>query len=192
MMRFLLLTLCMGCAGHKVKNPYITTSELSRVEGTGMEARDIQQVAEEMANSLLGARVLREHRDPVRILVKPMRNATRFRFDTETINNLVETKLVERGSGQLTILDRALWDDAERETDMAIQHMTERRGPLAPAAGAEYFLHSEIRSVTASSGAHTTDYTQIVFNLVTSDTLERVWSGSWEVKKQASWDVLYQ
>ena len=180
-----------GCGVKTKKTTYVDPDAYGAVEGTGMEARDIRAVAQEMSRELIGAPVLTAFEGAPRIAVEPVKNRSRFLIDQDIFTTLITDLLVQNAAGQLAILNRELTEQilAERELKRSGQADASK---LTSIAGADYFLTGEVRSLSSSDGATQADYVVIRFQLTDAETGIVGWSNSYEMKKEGSWGVMYQ
>lgn len=183
------LTLATGCSK---KAKYIDPAAKSKVEGTGIEARDVQVVVAEMSEALIGALQITGSETPPRIAVMPVENRSRFLIDQEIFTTLITDELINNASGRLAIVNRDRLDDILAERQMKAQGQVSDDGHLQALAGVDWFLDGEIRSLSASSNKAQTDYVVIRFELTNAETSIVSWSNSYEMKKQGTWGVMYQ
>src|SRR6185436_19369630 len=83
------LALVTGCTTTGVKNPsgvpvtQMNADEQGFVAGTGIESQDIVRVTDEMARKILSVPEIANAPQTPRILMDPVRNNTRFRFNEQ-------------------------------------------------------------------------------------------------------------
>lgn len=187
-----MLLLAGGCASRSAR--YVDPDSWSRVEGTGIESRDLRTVADQMTSEILASPSIAgwEGTTPPRIAVFPVQNRSRFLIDQDILTTLITDQLIQGARGQLTIVNRDQLDNiiAEREAKRA--GTVDSVSQLRALAGVEYFLEGEIRSLSASDHRAQTDYVVIRFQLTDAETGVIGWSNSYEMKKEGSWGVMYQ
>ncbi|HHO53759.1 MAG TPA: hypothetical protein ENK18_23525 [Deltaproteobacteria bacterium] len=183
------LTLVTGCSK---KAKYIDPAARSKVEGTGIEARDVQVVVAEMSEALIGALQITGSESPPRVAVMPVENRSRFLIDQEIFTTLITDELINNASGRIAIVNRDRLDDILAERQRKAQGQVSDDGHLQALAGVDWFLDGEIRSLSASSNKAQTDYVVIRFELTNAETGIVAWSNSYEMKKQGGWGVMYQ
>jgi PBP1b-binding outer membrane lipoprotein LpoB len=177
-----------GCA-HRAK--YVDPDAVSKVEGTGLEARDLRAVAGEMTVQLLGSPAVAAHEGPARVAILPIENRTRFLIDPEIVGTLVSDQVINGGGGRIAVVNRDLLDEilAERER---LRTGAVEGGPVGALAGVDFFLEGEMRGLAASDARNQSDYLVVRFQLTDVRSGIVSWSNSWEVKKEGGWSVLYQ
>lgn len=186
---FVLAAVASGC---QKKAKYVDPDAESRVEGTGMEARDIRAVAAQMATELLAAPALANQGSPPRIAVLPVENRSRFLIDAEILTTLITDELISTSAGRLGIVNRDLIDAILKEREMKAQGQVSSEGELKALAGVDWFLEGTVESLSASTNKAQTDYVVIRFQLTNAETSIVAWSNRYEMKKEGSWGVMYQ
>jgi penicillin-binding protein activator len=187
---FLLFALtAVACGPRRAKT--IDPDARAKLEGTGLESRDMRAIAAQMTNELLASGAIRQLQEAPRLAVLPVNNRSRFLFDDEILNTLLTDEIVQAANGRVRVLNRDLTAlvIAEREAKRAGQVSG---GENKAMLGADYFLEGEIRALSQSSGKHQADYVVVRFQLTDAESTEMVWSNSYEVKKQGTWSVVYQ
>lgn len=190
-MRMLVIALAL-VAGCSKKAKYVDPDAESKVEGTGIEARDVRAVVAEMTTQLLASPAIANFKGSPRIAVLPVENRSRFLIDQDILNTLITDGLVNGAGGKLAIVNRELTDQIVKERQMKANGTVDSVAPVASMAGVEYFLEGEISSLSASTGHAQTDYVVVRFQLTDASTGVLSWSNSWEMKKEGSWGVMYQ
>lgn len=183
------LLLSMGACRKKAKS--IDPDERARVEGTGIESRDVRAVVAQMNTELLASGALAKGAPP-KVAVLPVENRSRFLIDQDIFTTLLTDQLIQNASGQLAIVNRDLLDQILRERDMKAKGQVSDDGHTQALAGVDYFLEGEIRSLSASTNRAQTDYVVVRFQLTDAESGIVGWSNSYEMKKQGSWGVMYQ
>ena len=185
-----LAVLAGGCAK---KAKYVDPDAESKVEGTGMEARDIRAVAGQMSTELMTSPVLAKDPDYVpRIAVLPIENRSRFLIDAEILTTLITDELITSSAGKLGIVNRDLIDQIVKEREMKIEGKVDDDGQMRALAGVDWFLEGTVESLSASSTKAQTDYVVVRFQLTNAETSIVSWSNRYEMKKEGSWGVMYQ
>jgi PBP1b-binding outer membrane lipoprotein LpoB len=190
LMGLLGMTLVMsGCGPKRART--ISVEERARLEGTGLEARDMRAVATQMATALLATPEIAMAATAPRIAVMPVKNRSRFLIDQEILNTLLTDQIVQTANGKVRILNRELTGQivAERAAQSA---GTVTGGATGARSGADYFLEGEIRGLSESTSRLTADYLVVRFQLTDAGTSEIAWSNTYEVKKEGSWGLTYQ
>lgn len=189
----LLLAAPLGVGCNK-RAKYIDPDALSKVEGTGIEARDIRTVADQMTLELLKSSALAEwkgERAP-RIAVLPLENRSRFLIDQEILTTLITDQLIQGAKGKVSVVNRDQIKEIMAEREAKRTGQVDRVGALKALAGVEYFLEGEIRSLSASNNKAQTDYVVVRFQLTDAESGVIGWSNSYEMKKEGGWGVMYQ
>lgn len=183
--------LALGTAACNKRAKYVDPDAMSKVEGTGIEARDMRAVSQQMARELLATPVLSEWSAPPRIAVLPVENRSRFLIDAEIFTTLLTDMLISDTQGRVAILNRDLANEIARERAAKRSGQVDgsQRGQVA---GADYFLEGTIQSLSASNAAAQTDYVVVRFQLTDAETSVVRWSNSYDMKKEGKWGVLYQ
>ena len=183
----LMMTVVYGCSSAK----YISPDAVSKVEGTGIESRDMRTVANEMATDLLSSRAIADFRGVPTIAVLPLKNRTRFIIDQDIITSLMTNTLINNGAGRVAVLNREILDNIQKEREMKSsgQFSGTDEGKIA---GADFFLQGSIRSLTASDGKNVSDYVVFRFELTNANSSVTVWSKDYQMKKEGTWGVQYQ
>jgi len=185
------LVLLGGTACRK-KAKYIDPDAESKVEGTGIESRDVRVVVSVMTDELLGSGALKKGDPAPRIAVTPVENRTRFLIDQDIFTTLITDQLIQNASGRLAIVNRDLLDKILAEREMKARGEVSDDGRIQSLAGVDYFLEGEVRALSASTNKNQTDYVVIRFQLTDAETGIVGWSNSYEMKKEGKWGVMYQ
>ncbi len=186
-----LVGLTAGCAVKTKQTTYVDPDAYSAVEGTGIEARDVRAVVQEMARGILSAGVITEFDGTPRIAVEPVKNRSRFLIDQDIFTTEITDILVQNADGKLAILNREIVDQIMAERERKRSGEADAHS-LSALAGADFFLTGEVQSLSASDGATQSDYVVIRFQLTDAETGIVGWSNSFEMKKEGSWGVMYQ
>lgn len=187
-----LFVAALALAGCKHKAKYVDPDEESKVEGTGIESRDVRAVAGQMATDLLQSPVLSNTTAPPRVAVLDMENRSRFLIDAEIFTTLITDELISSSAGRLAIVNRDLIDEIKKERAMKASGEVTDIGKLQALAGVDWFLEGTIESLSASSSNAQTDYVVVRFQLTNAETSVIAWSNRYEMKKEGSWGVMYQ
>jgi PBP1b-binding outer membrane lipoprotein LpoB len=183
------LVLAPGCAK---KAKYVDPDAESRVEGTGVESRDVRAVAAEMSGDLLQSPAMNNTQSVPRIAVLPIQNRSRFLFDAEIITTLITDEVISTSAGRLAIVNRSLIDQILAERQMKSRGEVSDDGQMQALAGVDWFLEGTIESLSASTAKAQTDYVVIRFQLTNAETSVVAWSNRYEMKKEGGWGVMYQ
>ncbi len=162
----MLLVLILACAVKTRDTTYTDPDAYGAVEGTGIEARDMRSVAEQMSRELLGAPAIADFEGTPRVVVATVENETRFLVDAEIITALITDALVNHAAGDLAILEGS--------------------------GEADFLLAGELRSLSAATNDAQSDYVLFRFQLIETSSRVVVWSSTYEMKKEGSWGVVYQ
>ncbi len=191
----LALGLCLvGCA----KAPpapataYVDASDATTAsQGAGVESQDIKTISDKMSRSLLSWGGWSRVEGQPRIVVMQPENRTRFRIDSALVSNSIMDALVKQSEGRFIIIDRSVWDQVQKEREMKEEGAVD--GPIAGGvAGSDYFLYSEMRGLSTSSGAVEGNYVQVNFRMVDASTTGVMWTEQHDWKKEGAWDKVYQ
>lgn len=183
--------LLVAVAGCSKKAKYVDPDAESRVEGTGIESRDMRAIAAQMSAELLASPALPADAAP-RLAVLPVENRSRFLIDAEMINTLITDELVGAGAGRLQVVNRELLDQILKEREMKARGQVSDDGQLQALAGVDWFLEGAIETLSASTSRAQTDYVVVRFQLTNAETGIIGWSNKYEMKKEGSWGVMYQ
>ena len=184
-------TLILG-AGCSKKAKYIDPDGMSKVEGTGIESRDIRSVVDQMATELLASSPVQKFEGTPRVAVLDVENRSRFLIDADIFTTLITDQLIQGSQGSLAIVNRDLIDQIMKERDMKRRGEVDSESDFKALAGVELFLEGEVRSLSASTNKNQTDYVVIRFQLTDAESGIVGWSNSYEIKKQGHWGVMYQ
>ena len=178
-----LTLLVMGCATKTKRTTYVDPDAYGAVEGTGLEARDVRAVADQMAREMLGSPVIQGFEGTPRVALLKVKNRSRFLIDQDILTTLITDKLVSNAAGKVAMLDRALVEEIQAERDAKRSGNIDAQGFKAM-AGADFFF--------ASTDEAQSDYVLIRFQLTDAESGIVSWSSSYEMKKEGSWGVMYQ
>jgi PBP1b-binding outer membrane lipoprotein LpoB len=153
------LTLVTGCTK---KAKYIDPDASSKVEGTGIESRDIRAVTDQMAQELIASGPITKFEGTPRIAVMPVDNRSRFLIDQDIFTTLITDQLIQGSGGSLAIVNRDLIDQIVDERERKRDGHVDAQGFKA-LAGVEFFLEGEIRSLSASTNCVQIDYVIVRF-----------------------------
>mgnify|MGYP002631763365 CR=1 FL=1 len=184
-----LLVTTAGACRKKAKS--IDPDAEARVEGTGIESRDVRAVVSQMKTELLASGALVKGQ-PAKVAVLPVENRSRFLIDQDIFTTLLTDQLIQNAAGQMAVVNRDLLDQILQERDMKARGEVSSNGRPQALAGVDYFLEGEVRSLSASTNRAQTDYVVIRFQLTDAETGIVGWSNSYEMKKEGSWGVMYQ
>jgi PBP1b-binding outer membrane lipoprotein LpoB len=188
----LVLTALVLTAGCRHKAKYVDPDAESRVEGTGIESRDVRAVAGQMASELLDSPALNREGPPPRIAVLDIDNRSRFLIDAGIFSTLVTDELIASSGGRLAIVNRDLLEEILKERAMKASGEVSDIGRLQALAGVDWFLEGSVESLSASTSDAQTDYVVVRFQLTNAETGIVAWSNRYEMKKEGSWGVMYQ
>jgi PBP1b-binding outer membrane lipoprotein LpoB len=188
----LAFAVAMSVGGCKHKAEYIDPDAESKVEGTGLESRDLRAVANQMSQELMSSPALTSAQIPPRIAVLPIENRSRFLIDAGIITTLITDEVISTSAGKLAIVNRDLIDQILKEREMKAKGEVSDDGKLAALAGLDWFLEGTIESLSASTNKAQTDYVVVRFQLTNAETGIVAWSNRYEMKKEGSWGVMYQ
>lgn len=183
--------LASGCAVKTKNTTYVDPDAYSAVEGTGIEARDVRAVVQDMSRGILSASVISDFEGTPRIAVEPVKNRSRFLIDQDIFTTQITDILVQNAEGKLAILNREIVDQIIAERELKRSGEADAHS-LSALAGADFFLTGEVQSLSASDGTTQSDYVVIRFQLTDAETGIVGWSNSFEMKKEGSWGVMYQ
>jgi PBP1b-binding outer membrane lipoprotein LpoB len=186
----LVLGLCVSTGCNK-KARYVDPDARSKVEGTGIEARDVRAVVDQMSTELIGSNLIKQFEGVPRMAVMPVENRSRFLIDQEIFTTLIQDQLVQGSAGKLAIVNRDLVNEIVAEREAKRKGEVDSQGFKA-LSGVEFFLEGELRSLSASTNKAQTDYVIVRFSLTDAESGVIGWSNSYEMKKEGSWGVLYQ
>ncbi len=192
--------LISGCASSGVKNPSGTpvtemrADERGFVAGTGIESQDLVMVTDKMARSILAIPQIANAQGVPHIVLDPVVNESRFPINKDIFLTRIEGQLSTKAMGKVVFLARSRMAALEREREL------KRAGQVTASAdpnpvgfkGADFFLTGKLQSLTARTGAGTSDYVLYSFELIDARTSEIVWMDQAEIKKQGLEDAAYR
>lgn len=182
----------LGATACNKKAKYIDPDAESKVEGTGIESRDVRAVVAQMTGELLASGALKGGEGAPRVAVTPVENRTRFLIDQDIFTTLITDQLIQNAQGQLAIVNRDLMDQILAERKLKATGQVADDGRMSALAGVDYFLEGEVRALSASTNKAQTDYVVIRFQTTDAETGIITWSNSYEMKKEGKWGVMYQ
>ncbi len=187
-----LLGATLGACNKKAR--YVDPDAMSKVEGTGIEARDVRTVVDQMAGELLASAPIKGFSGDgaPRVAVLPLENRSRFLIDQEIFTTLITDQLIQGAQGKLSIVNRDLIKEIVEERERKRSGRVDSSTEFKALAGVEFFLEGEIRSLSASTHKAQTDYVVVRFQLTDAESAVVGWSNSYEMKKEGGWSVLYQ
>lgn len=190
----LLLAILATSTGCPKRARTIDPDARSKVEGTGIESRDMRAVADQMVKDLLSHPILTQRTGdtPPRVAVLPLENRSRFLIDSDILTVLITDPLIQGASGKLAVVNRDQMEEILAEREMKRTGQVDTVGQLKALAGVEFFLEGEIRSLSASTSRAQTDYVVVRFQLTDAESGVVGWSNSYEMKKEGGWGVMYQ
>jgi len=186
----LLAALTIGASCNK-KARYVDPDAESRVEGTGIEARDIRAIVAEMTANLLASPAMHTPTPP-RLAVLPVENRTRFLIDQDLFTTLITDELIRSAAGRLAIINRDLLEQILAERDRKIRGQVSDDGEVSALAGVDWFVEGELSGLSASTNRAQTDFVVVRFQATNAETGVVAWSNSYQMKKEGSWGVMYQ
>lgn len=187
----LLLVSLVACGVKTIQTTYVDPDTYGAVEGTGIEARDVRAISNQMATELMGCAAIQKFGNAPRLAVMPVQNRSRFLIDQEIFTTLITDMLIQNAQGKLAILNRDLVKEIQKEREMKRSGQIDA-GQFKAMAGADFFLEGELQSLSASSAEAQSDYVIVRFQLTDAESGIVVWSNSFQMKKEGSWGVMYQ
>lgn len=197
------LVLAQGCASSGVQNTagsatvYEDASSGGKVQGIGVESRDIVAMTDKMMRDMLANRILAAANPSPRVIVDSeyFTNESSSRLNKNQITDRLRVELNRAGNGRMVFVGRQYADMVAKERDLkesgVVDQGTVRQTKAQ--AGADYRLAGRISSQdTARADGMSARYTQIVFEMVDVSYGTIVWSGLYEFKKVAQDDVIYR
>ncbi len=195
-MKRTILALCLGllfAPGCKKKAKYVDPDAESRVEGTGIEARDVRGAAQQMTTDLLASPMFSaEQATAPRLAVLPVENRSRFLIDVDILTTLITDEVIGGAQGRVQVVNRELVEEIMKEREMKARGQVSDDGQLKALAGVDYFLEGTVETLSASTNKAQTDYVLIRFQLTDAESSVITWSNKYEFKKEGSWGVMYQ
>ncbi len=188
---FLAAALLSG-AGCQKKATYINPDAESKVEGTGLESRDIRAIVQTMTKELLASPSISKFDGIPRVAVLPVENRTRFLIDQDIFTTMITDHVIQDAQGQLGIVNRDLIEQIMDERERKRSGDVDSANDFKALAGVEFFLEGELRGLAASTNKAQTDYIVVRFQLTDAESGMITWSNSYEMKKEGKWGVMYQ
>lgn len=183
------LLVAPGC---KKKAKYVDPDAESKVEGTGIEARDVRGAAQQMTTDLLASPAFAQEQAPPRMAVLPVENRSRFLIDVDILTTLITDEVIGGAQGKVQVVNRELVEEILKEREMKARGQVSDDGQLKALAGVDYFLEGSVETLSASTNRAQTDYVLIRFQLTDAESSVITWSNKYEFKKEGSWGVMYQ
>jgi hypothetical protein len=151
-------------------------------------------VTDKMARSILAIPQIANAQGVPHIVLEPVVNESRFPINKDIFLTRIEGQLSMKAMGKVVFLARSRMAALEREREL------KRSGQVTASAdpnpvefkGADFFLTGKLQSLTARTGAGTSDYVLYSFELIDARTSEIVWMDQAEIKKQGLEDAAYR
>ncbi len=154
----LLAVLALGCGVKSKKTTYVDPDAYGAVEGTGLEARDVRAVADQMARELLASPSVTGFEGTPRVAVLPVKNRSRFLIDQDIFTTQITDMLVQNAAGKLAVLNREIVDQIMAERELKRSGEADAHS-LTAVAGADFFLTGEVHRPHPMKGGYLCRYT---------------------------------
>ena len=193
------VALLCGCAGG-VKSPAgvpvteMRPDEKGFVNGTGIESTDLVRVSDKMARGILGCPQIANAATAPFIVLDPVINDTRFLINKTIFLDRIRGELMGKAQGKARFLARERMNVLLQERQMKQSgQVTASSDPnLQEFKGADFLLTGKLAGLSSSARTGVSDYILYSFQLIDARTLEIVWEGSDEIKKQGQTDAVYR
>lgn len=182
----------VGCKKYYTRD--VDPERAGKVRALGPESQDAIQVADMMVRSIEADGVLRGRTDVPVIAVLPMRNNTRFAFNSEVFTNLLRSELRKQAKGKYQFVSRDISADVLTEREMKRDGSVDYApGEMTNAvAGAQLFLVGSANGLSAASKMGQSDTIVYEFRLVDAETTLDLWQDTFITKKEGKDDLIYR
>lgn len=167
--------------------------------GTGLESRDIDQMADSVVRELMSRPDLVSTPVPPRIVVDSEKfyNNSSQRVDRDMITSALRASLNRAAAGRIRFVSRESMDIVMRERELKRTGIADSgtRGTTQGVSGVDYQLIGKMTSLDSRDGRSgmVQRRTQVVFELVDLETGDLPWTGNPYVILRASGDdVVYR
>lgn len=184
------LTACAGTVDRRVD-----PESPDAVGGANLRSYDIEQVADQMARSLIASGELRSP-DPasrISLYVLPLVNESSDTINTSLLSTTVRTQLVKAMGRRVKVLDRS----AEQLAATRRERLAKREGAvssdpdrLGQVAGADYVLKGRIQDRQLQGRDLRSAYYVVTFELSDLETTELIWVDDYRVKFESNKSVI--
>ena len=176
----------------------IAPATIGPVSGVGIEARDIDSMADTMVRDMLATPVLAGQGVAPRIIIDSsnFRNESSQPINRKLIINKLRVGLARAAQGRLRFVGREYADVTAHERALKREGVTDvgTTGMTKATLGADYKLTGTIADLNSSSNITglRQRYTQITFEVLDLESSELVWSNTYEINRAAADDVIYR
>ncbi len=175
---------------------YVPTDTPTRMGTTGIESQDIVAMTDQMVGDMLASPALVNTVGKAATVIvddKFFRNESSQRLNKKLIVDRLRIELLRSAKGRIRFIARHASDMFEHEQDLRETGVV---GGTAKKEGAHaqlFRLTGNFQNLTDRiAQGETSNYVQVVFEMVDMDTKEIVWGGMYEFKKTSRESLFYQ
>ncbi|MEM8883794.1 MAG: hypothetical protein AAGD14_06995 [Planctomycetota bacterium] len=189
---FSLALIAVACA--KTKTGRVDPNDDSVMMGTGLESADVEAMAALSKKIISLPELTGPGVDAIpRIAIYPVRNETRFDFDSELLVRNLATELQANANGRVRFVVRNRQDlavlEEERQKKREGEYTSNKQ---VTKSGADYYLTGVAQSISSASGKLESDAIWIFFELRDPEAAEVIWADKYLTKKVGRAGVIYR
>jgi PBP1b-binding outer membrane lipoprotein LpoB len=162
--------------------------------GTGIESQDIVSMTDRMVRDMLSSSALVDPAEPVVVVVDDAYfvNDSSQRLNKRLIVDRLRNELFRAAKGRIRFIARHA--DSMVRDEQALRDQGQVDGePVMTLPTARYRLTGRFQNLEGgTTHGDRTNYVQILFEMVSLNTGELVWSGMYEFKKSSREAIMYQ
>jgi PBP1b-binding outer membrane lipoprotein LpoB len=168
------------------------------VAGIGIEAQDIVAMTDKMMRDMLGNATLAGRAKPPRVVIDSQyfKNEGTEPINRDLITNRLRVELNRAANGRMTFVTRAALTAVESAREEKRQGLTDQgtTGLTRAMMGIDYRLTGTIATLDSKNpkSGVMQRYNQITFEMLDLESGEIVWSGLYEIERQAADDIVYR
>lgn len=180
------LAVILGGCSNKVSYGDAQATETTTID---FGSTDLQKIAAEMVDSMMMsgsvAAITRDQR-PI-VFVERIKNKTSEHIDTESITDMISTKMLNSGKFRFVDMDRV---ESVREqlnfqnTDELVNQSTAIQ--FGKMVGAQYMLYGNLSSIVKNAGSDKDVYYKMTMRLMDLETGLIEWADETEIRKAQS------
>jgi penicillin-binding protein activator len=177
------LAACLMLAGCATQVYYGDPKAVEQVN-IDFGSTDLQMIAEQMVQSLLGSAVFEGGKHPV-FYVAQVKNRTDEHIDTKSVTDKIRVSLLRSGKPRFTATTEVgdeLLNQMEYQTGSGLVRPDTAK-KLGQQVGADYFLYGEITSIRKKGGRVEDVYFKFTLNLVNIENGLIEWADEKEIRK---------
>ena len=175
---------------------YSEPGTVGSIAGTGIESQDIISMCDKMVRDMIANPVLGNKSSPPRVIVDAafLRNESSSQVNLNMIADRLRSGLIRTANGRMLFVGRHYSEMVEKEKKLKDKGVVDKGSTLNTDSvfGSDYRLGGRITSLDARKSGMTSNFTQIVFEMVDLQTGAIVWGGEYSFRKTAGDDVIYK